>query len=69
MRTYALSDSIRGFIEHGGNDSAIIVDGGTRSWSYVAAALTELEVATANAERREGLSVGIVTRNRPPIWL
>jgi long-chain acyl-CoA synthetase len=66
MSTHHLSDSIRGFVEHGGTDNAIIVVDGVRPWSYVASAIGELQLATAGVERREGLSVGIVTRNRPP---
>jgi acyl-CoA synthetase (AMP-forming)/AMP-acid ligase II len=65
-RANALSDSIRGFIERGGNNNAIIVQDGTRPWSYMRAVLAELEDALANVEQREGLSVGIITRNQPP---
>ena len=66
MSTHRLSYSIRGFIEQGGSDNAIIVDDGVRPWSYMASAISDLEAATREIERREGLSVGIVTRNRPP---
>jgi acyl-CoA synthetase (AMP-forming)/AMP-acid ligase II len=66
MSTHRLSDSIREVIEQGGSDTAIIVDDGVRPWSYVASAIAELEAATADAERGEGLSIGVVTRNRPP---
>jgi long-chain acyl-CoA synthetase len=66
MSAFSFSDSIRRFVETGGDADAIIVEQGSRSWSYVADALTTLQSATRNAERLEGLSVGVVTRNRPP---
>jgi acyl-CoA synthetase (AMP-forming)/AMP-acid ligase II len=66
MSTHRLSDSIRGFAEHGGSDKAIIVADGVRPWSYVGSAISELQGATAGIERKEGLSVGVITRNRPP---
>ncbi len=63
---YRLSDSIRGFIDKGGDAEAIITEGASQSWSYVASARDELEAATADLERAGGLSVGVITRNRPP---
>jgi long-chain acyl-CoA synthetase len=66
MSTHGLSDSIREFVECGGGDRAIIVDDGVRPWSYVGSAIGELQAATEESEGREGLSVGIITRNRPP---
>ena len=66
ISTYRLSDSIRDTVEQGGSDNAIFVDDCALPWSYIASAIDDLNVATARAKRSEGLSVGIVTRNRPP---
>ena len=65
MSTQRLSDAIRGFVENGGDADAIIVEHGSRPWSYVADALNDLRSATRDALREEGLSIGVVTRNRP----
>jgi len=66
LSTHHLSDSIRGFAEQGGSDSAIITVDGVRPWSYVALAIGELQSATAGSEPGEGLSIGVITRNRSP---
>jgi long-chain acyl-CoA synthetase len=66
MSDYQPSDSIRYFVEHGGEADAVIVDGGSRPWSYLNAAVAGLNDATATADNSGGLSIGIVTRNRPP---
>jgi len=66
LSTHRLSDSIRGFAEQGGSDGAIITVDGVRPWSYVASAIGELQAAMSGSELREGLSIGVITRNRPP---
>lgn len=66
LSTHRLSDSIRGFAGQGGSDSAIITVDSVRPWSYVALAIGEIQAATAGSEPGEGLSIGVITRNRSP---
>jgi|SRR5665213_819867 len=66
MRSNYLSESVRRLIEEGGIDNAIIVENVIRPWTYVRAAIEGLEAATTGTQRMGGLSIGIITRNRPP---
>src|SRR5665213_4284684 len=66
MRSNYLSESVRRLIEEGGVDNAIIVENVIRPWTYVKAAIEGLEAATTGTQRMGGLSIGIITRNRPP---
>jgi acyl-CoA synthetase (AMP-forming)/AMP-acid ligase II len=65
MSVSQLSHSVRRSVARGEGANAIIFEDVSRPWSFIAAAISELEDATTMAPRKEGLSIGVVTRNRP----